>query len=169
MSLTRRQFIKITTALSLMTAGGVGIEVSTWWDTPASEPFQHLNHTEAKVVNAIGGAAFPGGDVLSLSGDTAILDRFFDAVLNAMTAQNRNLLKLLLEAIEHYTVVSHGTYFSNLETLERQTLIEQWLKHDNHLFRGAIQSVIVLLGMGYTAHPEASKHLTQFFRCGFGA
>lgn len=169
MPLNRRQFIQITAALSLLTTGGLAIEVSTWWDTPASTPFQHLNDTEARVVNAIGEAAFPSGDTIPLSGSEAGLDRFFDTVLGAMTNENRSLLKLLLETIDHYTLVAHGAHFSNLQTTERQLLIEQWLQHDNHLFRGAIQSIIVFLGMGYTAHPTASAHLSQYFRCGFGA
>ena len=160
--------MKITAALSLLTTGGLALEISTWLNSSASEPFQHLNQTEANVVNAIGGAAFPSGDILELSGDDAALDRFFDTVLHTMTNQNRTLLKLLLETIEHYTVLSHGSYFSNLDTQERQRLIELWLEDDHHLFRGAIQSIIVLLGMGYTAHPIASEHLSQYFRCGFG-
>jgi hypothetical protein len=169
MPLNRRQFIQITAALGLLTTGGLAIEVSTWWNTPASAPFQHLNEPEARVVNALGGAAFPSGDTIELSGTEAGLDRFFDTVLGAMTNENRILLKLLLETIDHYTLVSHGTHFSQMHTAERQHLIEQWLQHDNHLFRGAIQSIIVFLGMGYTAHPTASAHLSQYFRCGFGA
>ena len=71
-----------------------------------------------------------------------------------MSTENRTLLKLLLEAIDRATLPTHATYFTNLSLSDRQDCIQQWLQNPSHLIRGAIQSLIVLLGMGYTAHPS---------------
>ena len=169
MPLNRRQFIKIGAALTVALSGAAALELSTWWDAPADAPFSLLNSTEAITVNAIGGAAFPSGEIIALNGSDASLDRFFDHVLIAMTQEKQHLLKLLLETIEHFPLVTHGQYFSKLQVSDQQHLIEGWLQSDHHLLRGAIQSLIILLSMGYTAHPTASKKLSSYFRCGFGA
>ena len=169
MKLTRRQLIQWSGVLGLASAAAVGITVASWWDTDADAPYFNLNELEGKVVNAVSGAAFPAGDIIDLDGETANLDRFFDEVLSSMSLENRTLLKLLLETIERSTLPTHMTYFSDLTSQDRQQCIEGWLQHSNHLVRGAIQSLIVLLGMGYTAHPAASTTLSRYFRCGFGA
>ncbi len=169
MSLTRRQLLQWTAALSLAGTVVGAVEVSTWWDTPPDAPFVNLNMLEAEVVRSVAGSAFPSGDTIDLDGGNANMDRFFDSLLSAMTNENRVLLKLLLEAIDRATLPTHATHFINLSVSEQQHCIEAWLVNGNALFRGAIQSLIVLLGMGYTAHPTASSHLKRYFRCGFGA
>ena len=169
MSLTRRQLLKWTATLSLAGTVASTVEVYSWWNTPPDAPFENLNLLEAEVVRSVAGAAFPSGDTIGLDGGDANMDRFFDTLLSAMTSENRVLLKLLLEAVDRATVPTHASHFINLSIVERQRCVEGWLLHDNALFRGAIQSLIVLLGMGYTAHPTASTHLRRYFRCGFGA
>lgn len=168
MTITRRQLLQWTAALSVASSVAVGINVSSWWNTEPEHPYENLNLIESAVVNSVSGAAFPTGNTIELNGEDAGLDRFFDELLSSMSSENKSLLKLLLEAIDRATLPTHGTYFTDLSLRERQHCIQQWLDHPSHLIRGAIQSLIVLLGMGYTAHPVASTHLSQYFRCGFG-
>jgi len=169
MKLTRRQLIQWSGVLGLASAAAAGVNVASWWDTIPDAPYINLNELEGQVVNAVSGAAFPAGDVIDLDGETANLDRFFDEVLSSMSSENCTLLKFLLETIERSTLPTHMTHFSDLPIKDRQDCIESWLQNPNHLIRGAIQSLIVLLGMGYTAHPTASTKLSRYFRCGFGA
>ena len=168
MTISRRQLLQWTAALGLASSVAIGVNVSTWWNTDPDTPYVNLNLLEANVVNAISGAAFPAGSTINLNGGQAGLDRFFDELLSAMSSENRTLLKLLLEAIDRATLPTHTTYFTALSLEERQLCIQQWLHNPSHLIRGAVQSLIVLLGMGYTSHPIASEHLSQYFRCGFG-
>lgn len=168
MTITRRQLLQWTAALGLAGSVATGISISNWWETDPDAPYINLNLLEANVVNAVSGAAFPTGPTIELDGEKAGLDRFFDGVLSSMSTENRKLLKLLLEAVDRATLPTHATYFTNLPLGDRQRCVEQWLDSPSHLIRGAIQSLIVLLGMGYTAHPVASEHLSRYFRCGFG-
>ena len=169
MAITRRQLLRWTTVLGTATTLVGGVHLYSWWDTPPEAPFVNLNTLEASIVRVVGGAAFPSGETINLDGYSANLDRFFDTLLSSMTTENRQLLKLLLEAIERATIPTHGSFFTSLSTPEQQACIETWLQSSNALFRGAIQSLVVLLGMGYTAHPTASTYLARYFRCGFGA
>ena len=168
MTITRRQLLQWTGTLAIAGSVAVGINITSWWNADPDSPYSNLNLLEGNVVNMVAGAAFPSGSTIELDGEHANLDRFFDIVLSSMSDENRTLLKLLLEFIDRATLPSHATHFSNLLLAARQTCIHNWLHNPSHLIRGAIQSLIVLLGMGYTAHPVASTHLSQYFRCGFG-
>ena len=169
MTITRRQLLQWTAAIGVASSVAVGINVSSWWNTAPEAPYENLNLLESAVVKSVSGAAFPAGSTIELNGENAGLVRFFDNLLSSMSSENCSLLKLLLEAIDRATLPTHGTYFTKLSLGERQHCIQQWLHHPSHLVRGAVQSLVVLLGMGYTAHPVASTHLSKFFRCGFGA
>lgn len=152
------------TALSL-TGGGI---VWSWWDVAPDTPYQLLSTEEAQMVNALSQAAFPSGQAIALSGKDAQLDYFFDRLLFGMTGENQKLLKLLLQALNRLAILSQGNDFLHCTESEQQLLVEKWLTDESYLFRSAMQSVIVLLSIGYTSHPKASKHLQQYFRCGFG-
>ena len=167
-TVSRRRFIQWSSSLTIAIGAISSIEVISWWDTNPDEPYHTLNTQEAMVVRAVSGAAFPTGDSIQLDGGDANLDRFFDELLRAMTRENRVLLKLLLETVDHSTLPTEANHFSKLDASTQQQYLHTWLNHNNPLLRGAVQSLIVLLGMGYTSHPTASKPLSKYFRCGFG-
>ena len=169
MPITRRHFIALgaATAVSATLVGSATLV--SWWDTLPDAPYHALNSHEANVLRHFAKAAFPSGDAIPMDGSEAQLDRFFDTILMSMTDQNRKLLKLLIQAIDKFPVPLHFASFSTMPTPDQRELITNWLAHDNHLFRGAITSLVLLLGMGYTSHPTASKVLESSFRCGFGA
>ena len=167
-TINRRTLLQWGSIITIAIGTATSIEVYSWWDTDPETPFQTLNQQEASVVRAVAGAAFPTGESIQLDGMDANLDYFFDELLLAMSNENRTLLKLLLETIDHITFPTESKYFSEMTIVNQQQYLHTWLNHDNHLVRGAMQSLIVLLGMGYTAHPTASGSLSKLFRCGFG-
>jgi hypothetical protein len=160
--------------LALSAAGSVAIgmlgavTIINWWNVAPSAPYKSLHKDEAKTLRYIAGAAFPSGDNIPLNGADANLDRFFDELLSNMSDENRKLLKLLIQAIEKLPILNHFQSFSNLSDIEQIELVTTLFNDDNHLVRGAIQSLVVLLGMGYTSHPTASVIISDYFQCGFG-
>ena len=166
--INRRQLLLCSTIVAGGAAITAGLFVYSWWDTPPEEPYQALNIKEAKLVSLLSSAVFPGGDTLSFDGAQAQLDRFFDLFLTHMNAENRTLLKLLLQATDRISLPSQGTLFSNLSHAEQQLCIENMLNHDHHLIRSAYQSLIAILGMGYTTHPTITSIISPLHRCGYG-
>ena len=128
----------------------------------------HLSKDEAEFVRALSGAAFPAGDVITLSGADADLDRFFDAMLSGMPALTGDLLKLLIQALENLSVLLAGGRFTTLSMNTQQALVEGWLTNDQTELRSAVQSLVVLLSMGYTTHPEIAPLMSSWHRCGYG-
>ena len=168
MNLSRRKLLKIGLLGSSTAALAGGLTVWSWWDVPPARSYQNLSSEEIIMVQALSRAAFPGGASIALDGGDASLHRFFDQLLTSMTSENRSLLKLFLEALDRLPLLSKGRYFTDCSEESQRELVESWLQSDNYLFRSAIQSVIVLLSIGYTSHPDVSVKLQSYFACGFG-
>ncbi len=168
MSITRRHLIAASAGISAaaaVCAGGVGIR---WWDAPAGASWVNLAADEVALVRALSGAAFPAGAFIHLSGADAGLARFFDAMLSGMPALTGDLLKLLAQALEHFTLVTHGDRYSMLSLAEQQLQLERWLSSSRPELRGAVMSIVVLLGMGYTTHPDVAARISPWHGCGYG-
>ena len=168
MAVTRRHLLAASAGLAAaaaVCAGGIGLQ---WWDQPPGAGLAHLSADEAEFVRAISGAAFPSGDVIALSGADADLDRFFDAMLSGMPTLTGDLLKLLIQALENLSVVLAGGRFTTLSLAKQQSLVEGWLANDQSELRSAVQSLVVLLSMGYTTHPEIAPLMSSWHRCGYG-
>ena len=166
--INRRQLLLYTTIVAGGAAITAGLTVYSWWDTPPEQPYTLLNQKEAHMVSLIACAAFPKGKAMSLDCAEAQMDRFFDLFLSNLTAEKSSLLKLLLQATERVSILSHGAYFSNLSYQQQQSCIENLLEHDQHLVRSAYQSLIAILGMGYTTHPKVVYIIAPLHRCGYG-
>jgi hypothetical protein len=145
-----------------------GLLVYQWWDTDPEEPFTSLNRKEARLIQLIAKAAFPSGTQSKLDGAQAQLDRFFDLFLGQLEKQNQTLLKLLIQATDRITIPFYGSYFSNLTEKQQQSCIEDLLNSEQHLLRSAYQSLIAILGMGYTTHPQIAALISPLHRCGYG-
>ena len=139
-----------------------------WWDRPPGEGFAHLAEEEADFVRVLAGAAFPAGDVIDLSGEDADLDRFFDAMLAGMPALTGNLLKLLIEALQHAPVPVRGSRFTALSAETQQAQVVDWLASSRAEIRSGVQSLVVLLAMGYTTHPDVAPLMSTWHGCGYG-
>ena len=168
MPLTRRQLLTIG-GLSCLTFGLSATMLGRqWWNTPASAPYQNLSQQEAQMIMAISAAVFPAGAVISVNPNSLKLDHYFDSLLQQLPQMQEKLLKLLLNALNSAPYISFQSSFLAQSAVEQQRQVQDWLNHSNHLIRGAITSLIVLLGMGYSAHPEIAPYFGQMHQCGYG-
>jgi len=168
MKISRRHLLALGAATSAAAVVGVGATVASWWDQPAHGELTQLSADEASFVRAWAGAAFPGGDVLALDGADAGLDRFFDGVLAHMPDTQRKLLKLLLHALDTGSLALAGARFTRLDPQQARRVFHRLSAHDIAEVRGAVSGLTVLLGMGYTTHPEVSPVMARWHRCGYG-
>ena len=167
MRITRRQCLVLLTTV----IGFPGCVIASWWKVPADEPFLCLSTSESRVINQLAIAAFPlDANQINQRPDPAEakLDRFFDQLLFSMTEQNRDLLKLLLHALDTAPLLKRGRHFKALDQSESENQLQRWLLSSNHLLRGAVTSLVTLLGMGYCSHPTSSNTLSKLHTCGFG-
>ena len=157
--------------MSTLAAAGiatVGGTVYSWWDAPAASPYTRLSQREADFLSALSAAAFPAGASIALDGGTARLDRFFDTLLDSMPEDNVTLIKFLLQGLDKASIGWFGSSFHALSEADQAEQLELWLASDQHLLRSAVQSMVILLGMGYTTHPKVAPLLAVHHRCGFG-
>lgn len=168
MQITRRTLLALTAASAVATGLCAGGTALRWWDAPPGGGYRQLSDGEAAFVRSFGAAAFPGGDFIALDGGSADMDRFFDALLDGMEPLTADLLKLLLQALQRATLPTHGASFTALSVSAQQDALMSWFKSDIADVRAAVTSFIVLLGMGYTTHPDVSPIMSQWHRCGYG-
>ena len=63
----------------------------------------------------------------------------------------------------------HGRSFVNLSRDQQLTCFESWTHSDIAAFRSANQGLVLLLGMGWSTHPEVSPTFAMMHSCGYGA
>ena len=169
MRISRRHLLALSAAAAAVGAIGVGGLGYRWWDQPPDAPLEALSTQEAQIVRAIAGTAYPRTAAIPLDGSEAHLDRFFDATLSHMPESPRRLLKLLLHGLDGGTVLTHGSTFTELSPSERSEVLQGWTQHDLAELRNAAQSLVLLLGMGWTIHPEVAPTMQRLHSCGYGA
>lgn len=168
MKLSRRHILALIGAAGALSMAGAATVGLQWWDQAPDAPFGALEAEEAAVVRAVAGAAFPGGATIALHGKDADLDRFFDSLLLALPEMQRTLLKLLLHALEAGALASAGGRLTGLPEAEQRAFVMGLLQHPLAEVRGAVQGLVVLLGMGYTTHPTVAPVMSAWHRCGYG-
>ena len=169
MKLSRRQMLAMIAAAGAVSMAGAVTVGAQWWDQGPDAPWAALAEEEATVVRAVAGAAFPSGRTIALHGKDAELDRFFDALLQAVPATQRKLLKLLLHALDAGALATSGARLGGLSETEQRAFVMGLLNHPIAEVRGAVQGLVVLLGMGYTTHPAVAPVMSTWHRCGYGA
>lgn len=167
--ITRRQLLALGAAVAAVPVLGAGGALWSWWDQPAEDPHTHLSADEAAFLVALGEAAWPATTTIPLGGGEARLDRFMDAVLGGMPADLRQQLRLLLHALDHAALPSQLGTFQGLEAPQRQLVLRSWLDSELMELRQAASSVVILLGMGYTTHPEVAPWFATMYGCGYGS
>ena len=168
MMLSRRQLIKICAAVGISSGIGISALGFRWWDVPAGVPYRKMSIEEATVLTIIAHAAFPPGPIIAQNANDLKIDRFFDHLLSNMPMVQTKLLKLLLNALNTAPYLEIKSSLSSQSSIEQQEQVEKWLNHPNYLFRNAVTSLVILIGMGYTAHPEVSPYFSQMHQCGYG-
>ena len=168
MQISRRHLLAISAGTAAVGALGATSLAVQWWDQPATAPYNCLSEGEAAFVRAWAGIAFPRTESTPLSGDRAQLDRFFDQVLGFAPTEATKLLKLLLNGLNAASVPSHGATFVSLDRADRLDCFESWTHSDLSLFRSATQGLVLLIGMGWSIHPNVAPVMEKMHSCGFG-
>ena len=167
--MNRRHLITIAGLSALSGSAVVATQIYQWWDVPPENPYHLLNEYEAQMVHHICKAIFPAGNEISIDGGELQLERFFDQLLVSFGEMEQKLLKFFLHFIDRLSYVSeYHTSFLDLDTPKQQKFLEDCLQSSNYLLRNAFLSIITLLGMGYTSHPQISPRIAIYHRCGFG-
>ena len=168
MRITRRHLLALsagTTAAAALMAGGVATQ---WWDHPPDAPLSVLKTEEARFLRAWAGTAYPATPDIPLKSAQAGLDRFFDDMLQTMPEDSAKLLRLLFNALDALTLPTDGTAFSLLPPARQSEVFEAWIHSDVDPFRSATQSLVLLVGMGWSTHPEVAPHMLKLHSCGYG-
>lgn len=147
---------------------GAGALALSWWDRAPGAGLASLSDDEHDFVQALAEAWMPRGGTPALSGADAQLGRFLDQVLDGMEPPAARELKLLLQALDDLPRIGHLSPFRALPLADRSELLAGWLHHDQWLLRNAAVALLVLIGVGYTTHPEVVPFLSPHFRCGYG-
>lgn len=168
MALTRRQLLVLAAAPPLLAAVGVGAVGLSWWLQDPGADFRYLTELEATVLRGLAGAAWPPTPACPVDGATCGLDRYLDENLAPLGQLQREGIRLLLHAVNELTLATHGGRFIDLDRAVQSQAVASWLDSEVLEVRSAVQSIVVLTGMGYTSHPDASGAFGSLYRCGYG-
>lgn len=165
---TRRMVLAATGAVAVAGALGVGTTAMRWWDRAPGAGRKVLSDDEYGFAQAVAEAWLPPGGDPPISGAEADLGSFLDDVVAGMEPATARELKLLLQVLDDLSVPTRLSAFRNLSLDDRIETLRGWLHSDQPLLRAGVQAVMVLLGVGWTTHPEVVGRLQPYYRCGYG-
>jgi hypothetical protein len=166
--LTRRHVLAAMGAVAAAGAVGAGTTAWRWWDAPAGDGLKALSRDEHDFVQALAEAWMPRGGEPELSGADAELGRWMDDVVDGMPAPSGRELKVLLQLYDESTIPTRLRPFRALSLEARTDVLRGWLASDVWLWRNGTQAMLVLMGVGWTTHPEVVTLLRPHFRCAYG-
>ena len=134
-----------------------------WYDQPADHGLELLSADEAAFLIAFAEAVYPPGGAIEASGADVAIEVFVDRVLAGMPGFQQQGVKLLCHAID-----ALGLGFTGRPLDERSSQILAWLGHPLAEVRGGVQTLVLLVGMGYTTHPSTVAFFADMTRCGYG-
>jgi hypothetical protein len=168
MQISRRHLLALSAGTAAAGAIGVGGLAISWWNKPADTAYRTMSDDEGAFVRAWSGAAFPKTELTPIDGATASLDHFFDEMLHAMPSDTAKLLRMLLHGLDTLPLATDGAHFTELDSNTQQHLFEEWTHSDVSLFRSATQSLVLLVGMGWSTHPRVAPTMQKLHSCGYG-
>jgi hypothetical protein len=168
LNVTRRHVTAALAALPVLGALSGGGLYLRWWDRPHGDALLALSDDEYALVQALAEAWMPPGGVPALSGADADLGRFVDDLVSRMPHPEKELLKVLLQALDDATLPTHLSSFTALPLDERTAVLKGWLNSDIAEERNAVRTVLILIGEGWVMHPDVSAVLADEFACGYG-
>jgi hypothetical protein len=168
MKITRRHVLAAMAAVPAVGAAAAGGLALRWWDRPPGEGLRRLSVDEHDFVVALAEAWLPAGGTPALSGADAELGRFLDEVIDGMAPETGTQLKLLLQALDDLPRLTRLSAFRHLPLADRTDVLRSWMHTDQWLLRNGVQALLVLMGTGYTTHPEVVETLRPWFACGYG-
>jgi hypothetical protein len=166
--LSRRHVLAAMGAVATAGALGAGVKAWTWWDTDPGAGLEALSTDEHDFVQALAEAWMPPGGEPALSGADAGLGRWMDDLVAAMSDASANELKILLQLFDEATIPSRLRPFRKLPLDTRIEVLRQWMTADLWLWRNGISALLVLIGIGWTTHPEVVGLMRPHFRCAYG-
>lgn len=164
---TRRHLLAAAVALATVPAGLAGV-VCTWWAQPPQAPLRNLSASEVAFFDALAEAIFPPGGIPELSGREAGVCRYIDGVLAGMAETQRDLFRLSLHALNTLAYKQVGATLPDLDAGQVAEVLRGWLTAADGNLRGLAQSLHILVGMAFLAHPGVSPVVAGQFGCGFG-
>lgn len=167
LKITRRQVLAASAVAAGLGAVGTSARVASWWHRDPEAPYDHLDAREAALVDSIADAIFPPGGTPAIGGKEAGATAWFDTILAGTPEPTRGQLRLLLHALDDWCRCTSGHGFCELSLDDRITRMRGWATSDNHLLRGAIQSLTIFVSAGYCLHPEVKAATGWIFPCGF--
>ncbi len=150
------------------TLAGAGALTFRWYHREPGSAFQHLSENEAELLRAIAGVVWPATSRCPLSGADAELDHFFDAILGTWPAATRDLIRVLINALDDLCTLEHGAGLRALDEQARSAAFMAWVDSDLLELRSAVQSLVVLLGQGWSTHPDVGGIVPSLYKCGYG-
>ena len=171
MQVTRRHLLGLAAAATGAAAIGLataGVTVATWWDAPIAPGFRNLSADEARFVRALASAAFPTTPTVPFDAESAGLDQFVDTSMDALAPDIRKALRALLHALDASTLPTRGARLSSLDLAARQDVLMGWLGSSSPEVRGVGNMLTLILGIGYTTHPQVAPYLRAMHGCAFG-
>jgi hypothetical protein len=168
MSLSRRTLLRTAAALSGAVAIAGGATVVHWWDQAATPGWRSLSDDERRFLDALADTIFPPGGEPPLGGAESGATKVFDEIVGAMPETQANTLKIFLHSLNASTRPTHFAAFDALSPEERSEALLDWENHPVSAWRTAVQSLKILLGVGYTSHPEVASILSPYFLLGYG-
>ena len=167
MKLTRRHILAAAAAIPAAGLLGTGTLALRWYDKAPGEGLSLLSDDEYGFVQALAEAWMPGGGTPSLSGADANLGAWLDEMLTHMAANQVTLLKMMLQILDDAPLLTDRTRYTTLPLARRTEILRGWMASKKPLFRGAVTGVIVLMGMGWSTHPDVVRVIAPMFRCGW--
>lgn len=167
MKFTRRHVFAMTALTTGAAAATAGVVGARWWDRPAGTGYQHLSDEEGAFLRAFAGATYPTTQAIPHDGAELDLDHYLDDALGAMVETQRNLIKVLLHALDTWPMPRRLDAFADLDRLQQQEVIEHWTTHFRGEVRQAATSLVLLVGMGYTTHPRVAPFFAALHSCGY--
>jgi hypothetical protein len=166
--LNRRQVLALTSLGAAAAGIGAAAVGLSWWNRTQSDGFQVIEESEAQFIRAFAGATWPSTRSIPHGGADLQLDHFFDESLLYLGSEPRNLIRLLIHALESSTLPSHLGFFSGLQLETRQEIVQGWMSHMLPEIRQAAQSLCILTGTGYSTHPDVSPFFEAMHGCVYG-
>lgn len=168
---TRRQLLIALGGVGA-TLGAVGagsaVLVHRWYDRERGQGYTNLSLEEAAVLRAFAGAIWPITAHTEISGEDANLDHFFDEIIGVWPETTRDMMRVLINALDDLSALEAGAGLPALDPLARTALLMGW--HDSEIpeLRSAVQSLVVLLGQGWSTHPDLKGPVRGLYKCGYG-
>ncbi len=161
---TRRQLLQTLAAIPATFAVGAGGLWWRWWDAPHGAELLVLADDEFEFLQSIAEAWMPPGGRPAISGSEARVGSVIDGMLSKAPDKERSLLKLLFQALDDVTVLSHGSAFRHLDLETRITILKEW--RESSLLRQAVEALLILIGEAYATHPDVRAEWRSLVACG---